>query len=622
MESPRAAVRLSFGLFMRRARNALAALICLLLIAPPTGNIRAQRSADESGWSKKMRMAIQYYEKGNDLEAMDGFMHILVKGSPLERPAANEYLNRITERMALYGTFKTRPLTPVSVVEKVPARLPPEAAEVEGEGAVPSPLAPRRSRGRTKPRFSRGDRVLMKKEIDAKIRNRTRVLLGRLRKYEDLRVGMANSRLPRAVGIPTDILFGRGTQYKKDSADILKTLTRLIYSLGATQVIILPENAIIGDSKIMDLRRTMAISSHFIKEGIAPARIRVNLLSDQVDIPRGFLDYRGLLLLFVYNQPLNLTADNAIGADAGPPMSLGVSPAKVDPLKNEGVIIEFSVTEPQAGLMSWRFELLGPGPKAGDDMVKIQEVKGGAPVFHQIFWNGRRKYFGKPLPGGRYECVLTATDMRNRTRKRHAWITVEGPRPKAPPAEIAKKKGGLPPADLLGEGDSLRRRLNVREIGSRSKDAARRRRAKRRRDRLRRRRAAQKAKRLKSKTLVAKKPAAKAAPEAETQPTRAAAVVNYQVVFVKNTATITPDGESILTRVADTMQYYPLDNINLVGYAHTGERDSQSLASRRADLVSRLQRRIPKWCERDTMTDFEPHWISVKAFLRMALSFS
>lgn len=65
-------------------------------------------------------------------------------------------------------------------------------------------------------------------------------------------------------------------------------------------------------------------------------------------------------------------------------------------------------------------------------------------------------------------------------------------------------------------------------------------------------------------------------------------VVNYQVLFVKNTASITPDGENLLGTVADTMHYYPLANINLLGYAYTGETNAQQLASQRVELVTKL----------------------------------
>ncbi|MDE2291700.1 MAG: OmpA family protein, partial [Elusimicrobia bacterium] len=67
-----------------------------------------------------------------------------------------------------------------------------------------------------------------------------------------------------------------------------------------------------------------------------------------------------------------------------------------------------------------------------------------------------------------------------------------------------------------------------------------------------------------------------------------AGAVNYQVLFDKGTVNITKEGEGILARVADTMHYYPLDNINLVGYAYNAEPDAASLAQQRAELVSKL----------------------------------
>jgi outer membrane protein OmpA-like peptidoglycan-associated protein len=265
---------------------------------------------------------------------------------------------------------------------------------------------------------------------------------------------------------------------------------------------------------------------------------------------------------------------------------LGVSPDYLDANKDEGAIIEFSVMEPQAGLLSWKFQLRGPGKKAGDDMVTVQEVKGAGPVFHQIYWNGRNKYFGDILPGGRYECVLTATDSKNKSRKRHLWINVKGkPVEKAVTQTIAKAEP--PPATLEPDPAPVQRKVRGKTIES--EKAAKARRARRRKERRMRRRAAQKESSVKKgKTLIStpKEESSANAEDAASRPARAGAV-NYQVVFVKNAAGITPDGENILNRVADTMHYYPLDNINLVGYAYSGEQDSDSLASRRADAVSR-----------------------------------
>jgi len=349
----------------------------------------------------------------------------------------------------------------------------------------------------------------------------------------------------------------------------------------------------------------MGISSHLLKDGIAPARLRVNLLSTQVDVPTDLTNYKGILLVFVYNQPLTLSTESEIGSENGPPLSLGVSPGVLDPREGDGVIIEFSVMEPPTGLMSWRFQLMGPDEETGD-LVPLQEVKGSAPVFHQIYWNGRRRYFGQNLPPGRYEAVLSATDMRNRTRKLRRWIKVEGkavtPEPKqAVSASTGRRPivGEAPPDALPGAEKAsqsvVRKRRQPRGKTIRRKRPSRKSRATKRRSRLKNRKPSSKRRKktaVKGTTIKAgKKPAPKAkpaAPEADRADEPRAGAVNYQVLFDPNTANITSDGENILQRVADTMHYYPLDNINLVGYSYTGESDPDKLAVRRAQLVSKL----------------------------------
>jgi len=605
---------------------AFAGVLLLSAVKSATAQWDDESSASSSGGdsrssqpalTKTMRLAIDLYQKGRDLEAMDRFMEILVKGDPTERPLANRYLNRITKRMAIGTRMPEKDPEGPTVIEDGPARAgegysedapsrggtPParivgETPErpVRGE-SLDSPLPPAPIQAEDRPErsprnLSRADKRLMKTEIEGKIKSRTRVLLGRLRKYEDLTVRMANSRLPRAVGIPPKLLFSEGTKFNSDAGKVLEIFTDLVFSLGATQIVILPEGAILNDAKIIDMRRTMAISSHLVRSGVAPPRVQVNLLSNQVDIPRDLNNFKGILVLFVYNQPLTLSSEDDTGGKAGPPISLGISPPEIDPKEGEGTIIEFSVVEPPAGLMSWRFQLLGPAEKAGDDLIPLQEVKGSAPVFHQIYWNGRRKYFGSVLAAGRYECVLTATDMRNRSQKKRVWISVKGAPPPAPPPPAAKTASSEPPS--------------LRAKGPPPASLAPRKSSTRRRSRRRPRRRSSSSRSRKSATgpagtapAAAAQPAPKAAAvqvggsaaprKAPTETSQArAGAVNYQVFFSRNTSNITRDGENILTRVAETMHYYPLDNINLVGYAYEGEGDAVKLSERRADLVSRL----------------------------------
>jgi outer membrane protein OmpA-like peptidoglycan-associated protein len=423
----------------------------------------------------------------------------------------------------------------------------------------------------------------MKREIEAKIQNQASIAVQKLQRYEDIRILMATQRAPRAIGIPPEMLFGSGIQFKKDAVKVLDLLTELLFNLGASQIVILPEGALVGNAKILDMRRITGISAHFYHAGIAPPRVKLNILGSQVEIPREIQDFKGILLLFTYNQPLQLSSDTSIDETGGPPLSLGASPASLDPSKNEGAIVEFSVVEPPAGLMSWRFQLLGPGGKGSDDLRPLQEVKGSGPVFHQIFWNGKKNYFGDPYPSGQYEAILTGTDQKNRTRKKHLWISLEGSAPiEPPPAAPAPALAKVPISDIAPPG-----RVVGVEIAPRSR---------------------RKAKNAPPPARPGKKtPAAKPSPKAaEAAPPQAAAssapaamgvpaaapqakagVVNFQVSFLKNGLNMTGDSDSNLARLADSINIYPESKITIVGCAFKGENNPADLALKRGEFVKK-----------------------------------
>lgn len=580
----------------------------------------AQTEQDKASLSRQMRVAIRFYELGEDLQAMDRFMEVLTKGDPGERSMANEYINLITQRMNTQGgDFNAKPAASVA-----PPR-PGGRVEVEERGPEPSssrsaPPAPERKAApevvvkaelppappahvysRPVPEASRAakedkplpaaNKTLMRKEIKGKIRVALDKSLRELKSIEDVRVLMQENGDPRAIGIPSPILFSNGIAFKKEAGKILDSLTRLVYSLGSTKVYILPEGAAIGDAKVLDMRRTMGISAHLFQAGIAPPRVKVNLLSNQVNLPKALADFKGVVIVFVYDEPLGLVVESALGDDAGPPLSLGVYPSSFRPDKNEGVIIELSVSDPPAGLLSWKFQLLRPsGP--GGDLEPLQEIVGGGPVFHQIYWNGRQNYFGALLPPGRYECVLTGTDTKNRQRTLHRWIHIPetgapaaasagpwssaqpagaGGAPAASSAEPAARAAAAPAADLDGAvaAESL-----VKEAPARTARGVQIGKPK------------MKARPARVKAAAASSQAEAPAPKDE-KPAKPGSG-HYDLDFNKSTHQLTPEGERRLATVAETVAYYPLERLKLVGYAHSLEPDPAALAERRAKLVAGL----------------------------------
>src|SRR5258706_368021 len=290
------------------------AILCLAVLGVYGAGPGAwpQSTANEAslagGLSRRMRTAIQFFDDGRDSEAMDGFMDILVHGNPSERNMANEYLNLITQRMNT-PTSPPSSSVPLAAGAKEPAGI---SGSARGPGAAPIPSA---ARGKTSPAVAeeappRGtpqegpslNKETMRREIEAKDRAKARAYLGSLEKNSSIRVIMADQNNPRAIGLPTSALFGRETEFKKRSMSVLRDLSGLAYCLGGAQIAIFPEGTLTGESSILDMRRATGISSLLYSAGISPARVRVNLLQSQTDIPRCLSNFHGIIVVFIYNQ--------------------------------------------------------------------------------------------------------------------------------------------------------------------------------------------------------------------------------------------------------------------------------------------------------------------------------
>ena len=65
-----------------------------------------------------MEQAIRLYHEGEDTEAMDRLMAILVRGTPSEKALANEYITKITLRMNTgVNTVSDRGAEPTTLTE-------------------------------------------------------------------------------------------------------------------------------------------------------------------------------------------------------------------------------------------------------------------------------------------------------------------------------------------------------------------------------------------------------------------------------------------------------------------------------------------------------------------------
>ncbi len=519
-----------------------------------------------------MRTAVRFYERGDDMEAMDQFMDILTKGDPAERSMANEYINLITRRMNSgaagapgAAALKTsiRPSEATSAIPSISDEAPVRAAPARAGRSAPidddsTPAAPAsaRARGDDTPA---ANKALMRREIRARLHGAVEKSLADLKAIEGVRAVMRVNGDPDALGIPASLLFQTGIAFQRDASKILDPLTKLVFALGSAQAVILPEGTVAGDAKVMDMRRTMGISSHLFNAGVAPSRVRVNLLNTQVDVPKALLDFKGVVIVFVYNQPLRLVAESSLGDELGPPLSLGVFPAAFRPSRGQGVIVEFSVSDPPSGLQSWKFQILQPA-RDGTELAPLQDVVGGGPVFHQIFWNGKQNYFGEDVAPGRYECVLTAVDAKNRQRSLRRWIQVlDG----GPAKEAAAAKGSSSGANAVAV------RAPSADLDEEDKPLV---------SGVRAERPAEPApKRVAVKRPTVKRPVrTKPAPEAS----------QWELEFDSGSYQLTSAAEEVLAKASASMPLHPEQNLRVTGHCDDQEENGAALAGQRAKMVA------------------------------------
>lgn len=577
-------------------------LVTLLLAALPAAS--QLDVPDPNELSRDMRQAIELYRQNRNEEAMDRFLDILVKGDPAEKALANDYLTRITRRMNMGEYTIQSPQLPQA---RPPVTRTAAPSEQKQDPEAPVPVSEERQE-------------LMTKQIKLRLEAMRGKEVQELSKSRFVQVLMERENV-RAVGLLSEALFKKDVDFRFPEADrLLNHLTGLVFTVGDAQVLIIPEGYIQGAATIRDMRRAMAVGSFLTRKGVASPRLHVNLMDMQVDMPTELRAFKGVVLLFLYDRKPVLSQQTTVDEEAGPQISLGIHPNAIDPRKSDGSIIEFSVLEPPIGLGTWKFTLVEVDEEG--KTKTIQEVVGDEPVFHQIFWNGRKDFFGDLLPSGRYLVTLAARDIQGRERLLRENILVQGPPREDKSKRLLEAKAEeKKPVVVGGARGSSAARKEAENAPKKTKTRAI---AKGRLSRIKPPKASAPRRSKKPSGIgkakvekVAMAPAQAAdelapgagggtiapatditpapapAPAQQAPPTGgsqdpASGAVRYEVGFFKNTANITPDGEKKLEQVSKTMSYWPLAKLTLVGYAFTGEPNAASMADKRVQVVSSL----------------------------------
>ncbi len=530
----------------------------LLLTIPFSASVFAQSSGE--GMSRSMEQAIRLYRAGETTEAMDRFMDILIKGSPTEKALANEYISRITIGMntGVTGVNDDDNDAGLAAV-KQQTQAKKSAATGVPDSQTPEQISDTNSAARKEVIAKRVNKALedLRNDVILKLSN-----IGSVKLYTK------NGQLT-ALSMNSNAFFAGDTAFKSGTEEALSLISGLIFSLGKVSCLILPEGSVGGDIKIKNIRRAIALNSYFEKRGISKAKIDVDLVGNDISIPKELANVGGLIILFDYTKEPKLKPTDDNLPEKGPRVSLGVYPTAIAPHKNEGAVVEFSIMEPPAGIPSWTFQIYQAQPDGS--RLLLQEIRGTGAQYNQSYWNGRRNFFGVPYSAGRYIFSITARDIEgNESKPVSRYVQIQ-PNPAQAKSASVDKSVTLKQIQQKKQENEYAKFSNVEmDAGAypaKSKATAGKNKYSKKNN------AKNAAGRNAKKNTAAKKPGTSGQKE-------------YKVYFQEKTANPSTSGKKVIANIADELSANDSVSVKITGYASSDDENPQSLADERSNFVA------------------------------------
>ncbi len=266
-------------------------------------------------------------------------------------------------------------------------------------------------------------RALQKEKEEQKRLEMRDEVLARLSKKKDVQVYMRGGRVD-AIDIPSDVLFKDKT-LNKNATSILDDVYSLMILENAPAYYILPEGSYTDEVTIQGVRQAVNLNSYMVNRGISPGKMNLNMGLSTQEPPEKFRNLAGVSVVFDYEGKTRLKS-KLQEKNLPPILSLAVYPFnEITPALDEVFVIDFSVIEASAPIKKWTMQIVSRATDdhfyvvkqfSGDDSLTYKQFSGKDALAHQVFWNGRKRYFGQLLPTGNYTIVLSATDTEGRER--------------------------------------------------------------------------------------------------------------------------------------------------------------------------------------------------------------
>ncbi len=407
----------------------------------------------------KLNKGKALYEEGKYDDAMDNFIDVFVSGNPEQISEANEYVNLIHfkrggveapkqvpydeslekaretghEGKVLFDSRKAREgveAEPVKEAKKPVAQAQLQAAAPQQEGAnVAEPViyTPEGTPVEDNKRVEKivvestmpeGDdeevKALRRESINAQVDSMTNSVLEKLNSYKGINVYMRGGMVD-AIDMESSAIFADdGVTFKPEAKEILDEVYSLMILSGTPSFVLLPPGSYTDSVSIQGVRQTVALNSYLINMGVSTAKLSFNMGLTTEQPPAKFSDLDGISIVFDYTAKPNLKLKSP-EKNTPPVLSLGLYPFRsITPDMDEGMVADFSVVESFAKVADWTLQIVQHA-KDGKYYV-VRQISGSSPVYRQIFWNGKKQYFGQILPIGNYTIILRAKDVDGREK--------------------------------------------------------------------------------------------------------------------------------------------------------------------------------------------------------------
>lgn len=257
-------------------------------------------------------------------------------------------------------------------------------------------------------------RELRAEAIDKQIASMNDDIIKKLSSFDGVNVYMRGGGVD-AIDIESRVLFANdGINFKPEAKEILDYVYSLMILNGTPSFILLPPGSYSDEVSIGGVRQTIALNSYLINMGISSAKLSFNMGLTTEEPPAKFSNLEGISIVFDYTAEPNLTLKSP-DKDLPPVLSLGLYPFRaITPEKDEGMVVDFSVMQSSDKVADWALQIIQHA-KDGKYYV-VRQISGEGPVYRQIFWNGKKQYFGQILPLGNYTIILRAMDVEGREK--------------------------------------------------------------------------------------------------------------------------------------------------------------------------------------------------------------